>query len=101
MAVSAIFLGAQISDTVGFIPPDSMGCVGPSQVLVTVNGRIKVFDKNGNLGPLNTTTDNFFSSVSTAGTAGDQFRYDRLFQRRVISLPHFAHTHKGTSPRSS
>ena len=31
----------------GFIPPDSMGDVGPTQILVHVNGRIKVFDKTG------------------------------------------------------
>src|SRR5262245_10518220 len=36
-----------------YIPPDSMGDVGPTQVLVHVNGRIKVFDKTGALGALN------------------------------------------------
>src|SRR5689334_10480209 len=29
----------------GFIPPDTMGDVGPTQILATANGRIKVFDK--------------------------------------------------------
>src|SRR5258707_530494 len=84
--VGASFLGAQISDTIGFIPPDSMGCVGPAQVMVMVNGRIKVFDKIGNLGPLSTTTDNFFSSVSSAGTSDGHIRYDRLSQRWFISM---------------
>src|SRR5436190_69610 len=84
--VGSSFLGAQISDTVGFIPPDSMGCVGPAQVMIMVNGRIKVFDKNGNLGPLSTTTDNFFSSVSSAGTSDGHIRYDRLSQRWFISM---------------
>src|SRR5882672_6150027 len=84
--VGSSFLGAQISDTVGFIPPDSMGCVGPAQVMVMVNGRIKIFDKNGNLGPLSTTTDNFFSSVSSAGTSDGHIRYDRLSQRWFISM---------------
>src|ERR1043166_9424961 len=54
-SVGVSFLGAQISES-GFIPPDSMGAVGPSQILVCVNGRIKVFDKTGVLGALNTTT---------------------------------------------
>src|SRR5438105_3663317 len=33
-ATGASFLGAQVSDTPGFVPPDSMGDVGPTQVLV-------------------------------------------------------------------
>ena len=84
--VGSSFLGAQISDTVGYIPPDSMGTVGPSQVLVIVNGRIKVFSKTGTLGPLNADTDTFFSSVSTAGTSDPHVRYDRLSQRWFITM---------------
>src|SRR5829696_6926584 len=52
------FLGAQASDS-GFIPPDSMGAVGPSQVLVAVNGRVRVFDKQGNPGGLNVSVAAF------------------------------------------
>jgi PKD repeat protein len=80
------FLGAQISDTIGYIPPDSMGTVGPSQILVVVNGRIKVFDKSGNLGPLNTDTDSFFGSVESASTSDPHARYDRLSGRWFISM---------------
>jgi hypothetical protein len=79
------FLGAQLSEA-GFIPPDSMGAVGPSQVLVIVNGRIKVFDKSGNLGALNATTDTFFNSVRSAGTSDPHARYDRLTQRWFITM---------------
>src|SRR6266446_954415 len=38
-----------------FIPPDSVGDVGPTQILAAANGRIKVFDKTGSLGGLNVT----------------------------------------------
>ena len=41
------FLGADFGDS-GFVPPDSMGAVGPTQVLVDVNGHLRVFDKSGN-----------------------------------------------------
>ena len=41
------FLGADFGDS-GFVPPDSMGAVGPTQILVDVNGRLRVFDKSGN-----------------------------------------------------
>src|SRR2546426_1039388 len=47
----------------GSIPPDSMGDVGPSQILVGVNGRIKVFDKTGVVGALDSDMDVFFDSV--------------------------------------
>jgi PKD repeat protein len=83
--VGTSFLGAQLSEA-GFIPPDSMGAVGPSQVLVIVNGRIKVFDKSSSLGPLNTTTDTFFSSVRSAGTSDPHVRFDRLTKRWFISM---------------
>jgi PKD repeat protein len=84
--VATSFLGAQISDTVGYIPPDSMGAVGPSQVMVIVNGRIKVFNKGGVVGGLNADTDVFFASVTSAGTSDPHVRYDRLSQRWFITM---------------
>ena len=85
--VGTSFLGARLSES-GFVPPDGIGDVGPSQVMVAVNGRIKVFDRAGNLGGLNTTTNNFFSSVggATNGTSDPHVRYDRLSQRWFLSI---------------
>ncbi|MBI4578360.1 MAG: hypothetical protein HY718_01565, partial [Planctomycetes bacterium] len=60
--------------------------MGPSQVLVVVNGRIKVFDKTGVLGGLNTTTDTFFASVRTGGTSDPHVRYDRLSGRWFVTM---------------
>jgi len=79
------FLGAQLSDS-GYVPPDSMGDVGPSQFLVCVNGRIRVFDRNGTMGPLNTTTDSFFGSETSFGTSDPHVRYDRLSQRWFVVM---------------
>jgi hypothetical protein len=84
--VGTSFLGAQVSES-GFIPPDSMGAVGPTQVLVIVNGRIKVFDKAGVLGALNATTDSFFASVRNGSSMSDpHVRYDRLSGRWFLSM---------------
>jgi len=83
--VGTNFLGIQLSEA-GFIPPDSMGAVGPSQVMVIANGRIKVFNKDGTAGPLNTTTDNLFNTVRSAGTSDPHVRYDRLSQRWFITM---------------
>jgi len=83
--VGVTFAGPQVSEA-GFIPPDCNGDCGPTQILVTSNGRIKVYDKTGVLGALNSTTDNFFTSVRSAGTSDAHVRYDRLTQRWFISM---------------
>lgn len=84
--VGVNFLGAQSTES-GYIPPDSQGDVGPTQILVCVNGRIKVFDKTGVLGPLNATTDAFFNSVRNGwGTSDPRVRYDRLTQRWFVTI---------------
>src|SRR5262249_37504438 len=76
-------LGAQSSDS-GFIPPDTMAAVGPTQFIVHVNGRIRSFNKTTGLadGVLNTTTDNFWNSVRNGSTTSDpQTRFDRIPNR--------------------
>ncbi|MFI5144664.1 MAG: T9SS type A sorting domain-containing protein [Ignavibacteria bacterium] len=84
--IGVTFDGPQLSES-GFIPPDNNGDVGPAQILVIANGRVKVFDKTGVLGALNTTTDNFFSTVRNgSGTSDPHIRYDRLTQRWFITM---------------
>jgi uncharacterized repeat protein (TIGR01451 family) len=84
--VGTSFLGAQLSDAHLF-PPDSMGAVGPTQFLVCVNGRIRVFNKAGAVGSLDTTTDSFFNSVRNgSGTSDPRVRYDRLSGRWFVTM---------------
>jgi hypothetical protein len=82
------FTGATISDTPGFVPPDTMGAVGPTQYIVTVNGRFRSFSKTTGLadGALNVDPDVFFSSVRSAGTSDPRIRYDRLSGRWFIAM---------------
>ena len=48
------FLGVQLSEVGGnVVPPDSMGAIGPTQIIVIINERIKAFTRNGASGPLN------------------------------------------------
>src|SRR5437773_4510824 len=69
-----------------FIPPDSVGDVGPTQILAAANGRIKVFDKSGVLGGLNVTDGSFFASVTGGSDITDpQVRYDRLSGRWFVT----------------
>jgi hypothetical protein len=82
---STNFLGAQSNES-GFIPPDSMGSVGPSQVVVFVNGRFKVFDKQGNPAGLNVSDSAFWAPVRNGTEPTDPgVEYDRLSQRWIIS----------------
>jgi hypothetical protein len=82
------FTGATISDTPGFVPPDTMGAAGPTQYLVTVNGRFRSFSKTTGLadGALNVDPDVFFGSVRSANTSDPRVRYDRLSGRWFITM---------------
>lgn len=81
------FTGATLSETSSF-PPDTMGDVGPTQYLVGVNGRIKVFDKaTGTLGALNADMDVFFQSVrGSSFTSDPRVRFDRLSGRWFVIM---------------
>ena len=84
-SIGASFLGAQLSES-GSIPPDSQAAPGPSQVLLCVNGRLKVFSKEGVLGALNTTPNNFFNSRTHSATTDPHLRYDRLSGRWFVIM---------------
>ncbi|MBS0197876.1 MAG: immunoglobulin domain-containing protein [Planctomycetes bacterium] len=78
------FNGVQLSET-GALPPDTMGDVSPTQILVTCNGRIKVFSKTGVLGSLNAGLNTFFNSVrNNSGTSDPYTRFDRTSGRWFI-----------------
>ena len=95
--VGTSFLATQISNTPGFIPPDTMGDVGPSHIVVMVNGSIRSFDKAGNLGALNVTTDTFFNSVRNgSGTSDPRVRYDRLTGRWILCIINVAGSNNRT-----
>src|SRR3954447_5962485 len=80
------FLGADSNDS-GFIPPDSMGAVGPTQVLVFVNGHMRLFDKQGDPDPsLDVSDTAFWTPVRNGKQVTDPgVEYDRLSQRWIVS----------------
>lgn len=78
------FVGATIADS-GFIPPDTMGDVGTSQIMVAINGRVRIFNKSGAVGALNVSTNTFFSSVRNNSTISDPVvKFDRLTGRWFV-----------------
>ena len=80
----------------GAFPPDTMGAVGPSQIFLFVNGRMRTFNKTTGVadGFINVDPDVFFSSVMTPVsppvvvnfTSDPMVRYDRLSGRWFVSI---------------
>lgn len=89
--VAVQYTAATFSDTLSF-PPDTMGAVGPLQLLLTVNGRIRVMNKNtGQIGALDTTIDAFFEDVQTppfetTRVTDPRVRYDLHTRRWFIVI---------------
>ncbi|MBL0926755.1 MAG: immunoglobulin domain-containing protein [Phycisphaerales bacterium] len=82
------FQGYQISETPGFVPPDTMGEVGPTQIMVFINGGIRTYNKStGAISGLNTTTDNFWTSVRNGSSMSDpRVVYDPITQRWFLIM---------------
>lgn len=89
--VGVSFLGVQVSETPGYVPPDCIGDVGPTQIVVLVNGRVKVFNKDGTAGSLDVDDGVFWQSVRNGIDVSDpHVRYDRLSRRwylAIITIP--------------
>ncbi|HMX27359.1 MAG TPA: hypothetical protein PKC13_17300, partial [Blastocatellia bacterium] len=84
---SLSFTAGTLSSVASF-PPDTMGAVGPTQFLMAVNGRIRVFSKTtGVVGDLDTDIDSFFNSVRGGETTTDpRVLYDRLSGRWFVLI---------------
>lgn len=90
--VGLSFVGATLNGVAGTnaLPPDSMGAAGPTQYLVGVNNRIRLYNKSTGalISTLNTTMNLFFASVLPGGgsTSDPQVRFDRLSGRWFVSI---------------
>ena len=84
--ISLAFDAVMHSDiTQGWLPPDPMVACGPKQLAVTVNGRIRLFNKTGAM-LYDINADVFFSSVVHNSNAVDpRVRYDVTAQRWIFS----------------
>lgn len=80
--VGANFEGGNSTQGPSVTPPDTMGEVGPANVVVPLNNQIRIYNRTGTLISA-TNTDVFFSSVITPGsfTSDPRVRFDRLTNR--------------------
>jgi len=80
-SIGTTFLG--IADSGVTIPPDTHGAVGPTQVCVVSNDRVKFLNKDGSAGPINVTLNSFFSGVGS-DVFDPRAKFDRLSNRWYI-----------------
>lgn len=85
--IGTTFNGPVLSES-GSLPPDSQGAAGPTQYLVFVNGRIRVYSKTGVPGSLDVAADTFWASVITpgSGTSDPRVRFDRLTNKWYLCM---------------
>jgi hypothetical protein len=57
----------------GFIPPDTMGAIGPSHFAELINGRYAVFDKNTGNQVQTSTLNTFWANVAGVNPVGGTF----------------------------
>jgi len=84
--VDEIF-GPSIVDTIGFVPPDTMGAVGSIDFLFSVNGRFQGFTKaQPHTKVFDMDQVAFWGGVAdAAGVSDGHVRYDRATQRWIIT----------------
>jgi hypothetical protein len=88
VATPSSFAALTLSDTAA-IPPDASLGVGPTQVLVIANGRMRSFNKLTGIadGVLDLNPSTFFSSVRAGGGVfGGRVKFDRWTGRWFVSM---------------
>lgn len=85
--IGTSFIGPVLAES-NSLPPDSQGAAGPTQYLVFVNGRIRVYSKTGVPGALDLAADTFWASVITpgSGTSDPRVRFDRLTNKWYLCM---------------
>ena len=75
-SIGTVFIGTNFTGTTiaqsGFIPPDTMGAVGPNHIVELINGRYAIYDRAGTFQSA-TSLDSFWSN---AGVGFNSFTFD-------------------------
>ena len=80
------FKAITLADSSSSYPPNPSGDVGPEQLLVATDGRIRLFDRSGAVQGLDTDLDTFFDDVrANQAVSEPQVRYDRLSGRFFVA----------------
>ena len=80
------FRGMTFSDTIGYVPPDTIAAVGPSHIVECINANIAIYDKSGNQ-LSKQTLSSFFSGFTHGSIISDpQVLYDDVSNRFVVAV---------------
>lgn len=82
------FVGSSLSSS-GFVPPDTMGAVGPTSFVELLNGRYSAYDKASGIVTQTSTLDQFWRNAGTPPTGSFTFDprvvYDPFSDRYLAS----------------
>lgn len=84
LAIGLNFTGSTLGIESGFIPPDTMGAVGPDHVVQLINGQYSVYRKSDGLRIQTSSLDQFWTVAGvsfTAFTFDPRILYDPFSQR--------------------
>ncbi len=80
------FRGLVFSDTIGYVPPDTIAAAGPNHVVECINANIAIYNKSGTL-ISKQTLSSFFSGFSHGSIISDpQVLYDDVSSRFVVAV---------------
>ena len=80
VSIGQNFTGSTINNTAGFIPPDTMGTVGPNHIVEMLNGVFTIYNKTNGAVLQRTSLDQFWTSTGVAGPFG-------TFDSRIVYDP--------------
>ncbi len=80
VSIGLNFTGATINDTQGFIPPDTMGTVGPNHIVEMLNGVFTIYNKTTGAVLQRMFLDQFWANTGVAGPLG-------TFDSRIVFDP--------------
>jgi hypothetical protein len=93
LTIGLNFTGSTFLVDSGFIPPDTMGAVGPSHIVELLNGHYAVYRKSDGVRVQTSSLDQFWINAGASPTAGftadPRVLYDPFSQRWFASTANF------------
>jgi hypothetical protein len=99
LIIGTSFESSRLNVDSTFIPPDTMGAVGPDHIVEMINGNYQVFDKTG-VSLDSRSLDSFWTSVAGLTIPGGQFTFDPRVVYDPASNRFFATSIDGGTPNN-
>ncbi len=83
------FVGARVEDS-GYIPPDTMGAIGPNHFMETLNGNVSIYRKSDGFRLSSESLDSFFSGSGVSGVGDPRILFDHHSGRWIVLVTNFS-----------